>query len=169
MSSFQISSELSQLANHPRLPSSLMRRPTTPSSRNFKNNLLNNKLKFVNHIVFVFVSELETYGYKAEEIKEQLEQWFIAKVTSKSVVNVTCIAVHKALARIMQRIGEFRLFTSHLWLFFSGLYPLQFLLHDVRYKKKLYNSWIFNCYRLVSRSKFFKIWFQISLSCSQYY
>jgi hypothetical protein len=51
-----------------------MRRPTSPSSRIFKNNLLDNKHMFVNHIVFIFVSELETYGYKAEERKEQLEQ-----------------------------------------------------------------------------------------------
>jgi len=39
-----------------------------------ENNLLDIKFKFVNHIVVIFVSELETYGYKAEEIKEQLEQ-----------------------------------------------------------------------------------------------
>jgi hypothetical protein len=52
--------------------------------------------------VFIFVSELETYGYKTEDIKEQLEQGFIAKKTSKAVVNVTCIAVRKAIARIMQ-------------------------------------------------------------------
>jgi len=39
-----------------------------------KNNLFHIKFKSVNHIVFIFVSELETYGYKAEEIKEELEQ-----------------------------------------------------------------------------------------------
>ena len=101
-----------------------------------ENNLLDIKFKFVNHIVVIFVSELETYGYKAEEIKEQLEQWFIAKMTSKAVVNVTCLAVRKAIARIMQWNQEFILFTPHFWLFFSGLYPLQFLFHDVRYKRK---------------------------------
>jgi hypothetical protein len=51
-------------------------------------------------------------------------------------VNVTCIAVRKAIARIMQWIEEFRLFTSHFWLFFSDLYPLEFLFHDVRYMRK---------------------------------
>jgi len=40
---------------------------------------------------------METYGYKAEEIKEEMKQWFIAKVTSKAVVNVNCITVHKAI------------------------------------------------------------------------
>lgn len=137
MSSFQISSELSQPVNHPRLPSL--------SDTISKNNLLDIKFKFVNRIIFIFVSELETYGYKAEEIKEQLEQWFIAKMTRKAAANVTCIAVRKANARIMERIKEFRLFTSHFWLFFSGLNPFQFLLHDFRYKRKEYNSCMFNC------------------------
>ena len=74
MSSFQISSELSEPVNHPQLPSLHDATTYHLCSRISKNNLLDIKFKFVNRIIFIFVSELETYGYKAEEIKEQLEQ-----------------------------------------------------------------------------------------------
>jgi hypothetical protein len=66
---------------------------------------------------------METYGYEVEEIKKELQQWFIVKMTSKAVANVTCIGVRKTVGRIMAWIKEFRLFTSLFWLFFSGLNP----------------------------------------------
>jgi hypothetical protein len=74
MTSFQISSELSEPVNHPQLPPLPDATTYHLCSRISKNNLLDIKFKFVNRIIFIFVSELETYGYKAEEIKEQLEQ-----------------------------------------------------------------------------------------------